>query len=129
MAAIKRRDTGPERAIRSLLHAAGRRYRVDLRLDLPEGRARPDIVFTRARLAVFVDGCFWHCCPTHGRKPGVNAGYWSPKLERNVARDRAADEILSSAGWTVMRIWEHEDPKEAASRIISTLDGIAARLS
>ncbi|MER6302746.1 very short patch repair endonuclease [Kitasatospora sp. NPDC001539] len=122
MAAIRRRDTKPERAIRSLLHAAGKRYRVDLRLDLEGARPRPDIVFTRARVAVFVDGCFWHCCPEHGRQPGVNAGYWGPKLERNVARDRAADDALRAAGWTVVRVWEHEAPARAADHIIEVLD-------
>ncbi|WP_431047602.1 very short patch repair endonuclease [Streptomyces sp. P1-3] len=122
MAAIKRRDTGPERAIRSLLHAAGKRYRVDVRLALEGARPRPDIVFSRARVAVFVDGCFWHCCPEHGRQPGVNDGYWGPKLERNVARDRAANEALAAAGWTVIRVWEHEPPDEATQRIIAALD-------
>ncbi|MFF7893580.1 very short patch repair endonuclease [Streptomyces sp. NPDC007907] len=122
MAAIKRRDTKPERTIRSLLHAAGKRYRVDLRLQLEGARPRPDIVFTRARVAVFVDGCFWHCCPEHGRQPGVNGGYWGPKLQRNVARDRAADAALAAAGWTVVRVWEHEAPDEAAARIIATLE-------
>lgn len=126
MAAIKRRDTKPERAIRSLLHAAGKRYRVDLRLDLEGVRPRPDIVFTRAKVAVFVDGCFWHCCPEHGRKPGVNGGYWGPKLERNVARDRAADEALRAAGWTVVRVWEHEPRDEAAARIIAAVEAASA---
>ncbi|MFJ6646819.1 very short patch repair endonuclease [Streptomyces sp. NPDC091290] len=125
MAAIKRRDTKPERLIRSMLHAAGKRYRVDLRLQLEGARPRPDIVFTRARVAVFVDGCFWHCCPEHGRQPGVNGGYWAPKLERNVARDRAADEALTAAGWTVVRIWEHEAPEEAVERIIAAVDDAA----
>ncbi|URN13216.1 very short patch repair endonuclease [Streptomyces radiopugnans] len=122
MAAIKRRDTKPERAIRSLLHAAGKRYRLDVRLDLEGARPRPDILFTRARVAVFVDGCFWHCCPEHGRQPGVNGGYWGPKLERNVARDRAADAALTAAGWTVVRVWEHETPHEAVARIIAVVD-------
>lgn len=125
MAAIKPRDTKPERLIRSMLHAAGKRYRVDLRLQLDGARPRPDIVFTRARVAVFVDGCFWHCCPEHGRQPGVNGGYWTPKLERNVARDRAADEALTAAGWTVVRIWEHEAPEEAVERIIAAVDDAA----
>ncbi|MFG3380501.1 hypothetical protein [Streptomyces sp. NPDC047999] len=80
MAAIRRRDTRPERSIRSLLHAAGKRYRVVFRVDLEGARPRPDIAFTRARVAVFVDGCFWHSCPEHGTKPGVNQGYWQPKL-------------------------------------------------
>jgi len=122
MAAIKRRDTKPERVIRSLLHAAGKRYRVDVRLTLGSTRPRPDILFTRAKVAVFVDGCFWHCCPEHGRQPGVNGGYWGPKLERNVARDRAADKALTEAGWTVVRVWEHEAPDKAADRIITALD-------
>ncbi|MGW1812750.1 very short patch repair endonuclease [Streptomyces sp. NPDC002125] len=122
MAAIKRRDTKPERAIRSLLHAAGKRYRVDVRLQLENACPRPDIVFTRARVAVFVDGCFWHCCPDHGRQPSVNDGYWGPKLQRNVVRDRAADEALRAAGWTVVRVWEHEAPGKAAERIITVLD-------
>lgn len=122
MAAIKRRDTRPERAIRSLLHASGRRYRVDLRLDLPGGRPRPDIAFTRSRVAVFVDGCFWHCCPEHGRQPNVNGSYWGPKLDRNVARDQAADEALALAGWKVVRIWEHEKPEDAVGRILNVLD-------
>lgn len=125
MAAIKRKDTKPERAIRSLLHAAGKRYRVDVRLPLEGTRPRPDILFTRARVAIFVDGCFWHCCPAHGRKPGVNLAYWGPKLERNVARDRAADEALDKAGWTVVRVWEHEEPEEAANRILDVLDAAA----
>lgn len=122
MAGIRRRDTKPEKAIRSLLHAAGKRYRVDVRLDLPGARPRPDILFTRAQVAIFVDGCFWHCCPQHGRQPEVNGGYWGPKLERNVARDRAADAALTGAGWTVIRVWEHEAPNEAAERIIAILD-------
>ncbi|MET7694171.1 very short patch repair endonuclease [Streptomyces sp. NPDC005483] len=126
MAAIKRRDTKPERTIRSMLHAAGKRYRVDLRLQLEGARPRPDIVFTRARVAVFVDGCFWHCCPEHGRKPGVNSGYWGPKLERNIARDRAANEALTAAEWTVIRVWEHEAPEEAVERILGVLDASAS---
>jgi DNA mismatch endonuclease (patch repair protein) len=122
MAAIKRRDTKPERIIRSLLHAAGKRYRVDLRLTLEDARPRPDIVFTRARVAVFIDGCFWHCCPEHGRQPGVNGTYWGPKLEGNVTRDRAADKALAAAGWAVIRIWEHEAPHEAVERIVTAVD-------
>jgi DNA mismatch endonuclease (patch repair protein) len=122
MAAIKRRDTKPERIIRTLLHAAGKRYRVDLRLQLEGARPRPDIVFTRARVAVFIDGCFWHCCPEHGRQPGVNGTYWGPKLERNVARDRDADAALAAANWTVIRIWEHEAPQEAVERIVAAVE-------
>ncbi|MEV5006891.1 very short patch repair endonuclease [Streptomyces sp. NPDC055692] len=122
MTAIRRRDTRPELAIRSLLHSAGKRYRVDFRVDLDGARPRPDIVFTRARVAVFVDGCFWHCCPEHGTQPGVNQAYWQPKLERNIARDRANDSALIAAGWTVIRVWEHEPPDQAARLIMGILD-------
>lgn len=125
MSAIKRRDTKPERTIRSLLHAAGKRYRVDVRLKLDGAQPRPDILFTRARVAVFIDGCFWHCCPEHGRQPGVNSGYWEAKLERNIARDQAANEALVSAGWSVVRVWEHEHPEQAVRRIIMVVDGDA----
>ena len=83
MRAIRRSDTKPELALRRALHGRGYRYRKDLRLDLDGGaRVRPDIVFTARRVAVFVDGCFWHCCPEHGSKPAVNTGYWNPKLRR-----------------------------------------------
>jgi DNA mismatch endonuclease (patch repair protein) len=68
-------------------------------------------------VAVFLDGCFWHCCPEHGNRPATNTHYWHAKLARNVARDRRNDEALAEAGWTVMRIWEHELPAEAAARI------------
>lgn len=109
MQAIRRANTKPEVAIRSALHRAGLRFRKDLRLDLGEVKPRPDIVFTRARLAVFIDGCFWHACPDHSKPPSVNRAYWGPKLERNVERDRRYDAALMAAGWSVVRIWEHED--------------------
>lgn len=109
MKANRRVDTKPELALRRALHATGLRYRKDFRLDLPDGvRVRPDIVFTARRVAVFVDGCFWHCCPEHGTQPASNTWYWEPKLRRNVERDRAADAALDAAGWTVVRLWEHE---------------------
>jgi DNA mismatch endonuclease, patch repair protein len=114
----RRVDTRPERAVRSLLWRRGLRFRKDLRLRLPTGAsARPDIVFPRARLAVFVDGCYWHGCPQHARLPAVNVDYWRPKIEGNVARDRRADAALADAGWTVLRVWEHEDVEAAAERI------------
>ena len=97
----RRADTKPELALRAALHAMGYRYRKDFRLDLPPRRVRPDIAFTSRKVAVFVDGCFWHACPDHGSKPKNNDWYWSPKLARNVERDRAADEALAQAGWTV----------------------------
>src|SRR5689334_13161972 len=94
MAAIRRTDTKPEVELRRLLHARGLRFRKDFRLDLPGGRARPDIVFTRRKVAVFVDSCFWHVCPKHGREPTSNEWYWTPKLRRNVERDRQQDDLL-----------------------------------
>jgi DNA mismatch endonuclease (patch repair protein) len=83
---------------------------------------RPDVVFTRERVAVFVDGCFWHCCPLHGTRPARNTDYWRPKLERNVARDTVVDEALGEAGWSVVRGWEHERPEEIAGRVVAALD-------
>ena len=82
---------------------------------------RPDIVFTRRHFAVFVDGCYWHACPEHGTRPSHNRGYWDDKLARNVARDHSVNQALSSAGWHVIRIWEHEDPRAAAARIAAEL--------
>src|SRR4051812_36672601 len=114
----RKRDTGPERALRSALHALGMRYRVDHSISVPGGRAiRADVAFPRARLAVFVDGCFWHVCPQHGTAPRANATYWTPKLRRNVERDREVDDRLVRAGWTVLRFWEHEDPNDSAHEI------------
>ena len=116
MARVRNRNTAAEMAIRRELHRRGLRYRVGLLVhDSP--RIRPDIVFTRARVSVFVDGCFWHSCPEHATYPRSNASAWRSKLEKNVRRDRAADVALGEAGWTVIRIWEHEDPVAAASRI------------
>lgn len=113
----RRRDTKPEVALRSALHAAGLRFRKDYRLDVGGLRLRPDIVFTRAKVAVFVDGCFWHSCPAHGNQPSRNADYWIPKLARNVERDREQDATLAAHGWTSIRIWEHENPIETAIRV------------
>ncbi|WP_241153785.1 very short patch repair endonuclease [Nocardioides pantholopis] len=112
--ANRRTDTKPELALRSELHRRGFRFRKDLRLDLGTINPRPDIVFTRAKVAVFVDGCFWHCCPDHGRPPTQNTGYWGPKLARNVERDRLYDSALREAGWSLVRVWEHVPVTEAA---------------
>lgn len=116
MQANRSRDTGPEIAIRQRLHARGLRYRVDAR-PLEGLRRRADVVFRPAMVAVFVDGCFWHCCPSHGTIPATNADYWIPKLARNVERDRDTDRTLRSAGWRVVRVWEHQDPDAAGRRI------------
>ena len=86
-------------------------------------RCRPDIIFTRARVAVFVDGCFWHSCPEHGTRPAANGDWWGRKLAANVDRDRRNDRSLSAAGWKVVRIWEHEDPGDGAARVERALQG------
>ena len=119
MRAIKRADTKPEIALRRQLHGAGLRFRKDFRLDLPLGRVRPDVVFTRAKVAVFVDSCFWHSCPEHGRQPTANEWYWEPKLRRTTERDRQAVLILEAADWAVVRIWGHEQLETAAERVIA----------
>lgn len=121
MQANRRRDTGPERALRSALHAAGYRYRCDLRIDLADARVRPDIAFTRRKVAVFIDGCFWHSCPEHGRQPTVNSRYWSPKLQGNRERDRRNTDALEQAGWVVVRVWEHEPVAEALLKVAAAL--------
>ena len=119
----RRRDTRPERALRSALHARGLRFRVDLPLRLPEGRpVRPDVVFTRHRVAVFVDGCFWHGCPAHGNTPRANADYWVAKIERNRARDRRVDAGLLQVGWSSLRVWEHEPVDRALERVVGALE-------
>jgi DNA mismatch endonuclease, patch repair protein len=124
MRAIKRTGTKPELALRSALHRQGYRFRKDYRLDLAPGtRVRPDIAFTARRVAVFVDGCFWHVCPEHGRDPRVNEWYWAPKLRRNMERDRAADAALAAAGWQVVRVWEHESLDAAIAAVVAALDG------
>jgi DNA mismatch endonuclease (patch repair protein) len=122
MRANRRTDTKPEMALRRALHRQGYRFRKDYRLDLADGkRVRPDIAFTARRVAVFVDGCFWHACPEHGSKPANNVWYWEPKLRRNVERDRAADAVLLAAGWNVVRIWEHEPLEAAVSAVLNAL--------
>lgn len=118
MRANRRRDTAPERGIRRLLHARGLRYRVDLPIRVGHARpVRPDLVFTRARLAVFVDGCFWHGCPDHKGRPKKNAHYWGPKIAGNIDRDERQTEALAEAGWAVLRFWEHDPPEAAAAAI------------
>lgn len=117
MRANRRVDTGPERRLRSALHALGLRFRKDFRVDLEDRRVRVDVAFPRAQVAVFVDGCFWHCCTEHGTRPRSNESYWSEKLRRNVERDRLVDGALAGAEWSVLRVWEHEAPEEAAERI------------
>ena len=127
MRAIRRTDTKPELALRQALHRMGYRFRKDYRLDLDGGaRVRPDIAFTARKVAIFVDGCFWHACPEHGSRPSVNQGYWTPKLARNVARDRAADAALELAGWQVIRLWEHVPLGDAVAVVATALGPTAA---
>jgi DNA mismatch endonuclease, patch repair protein len=115
MTSQRQRDTKGELELRSLLHRRGLRFRVHALL--PGLRRRSDIVFTRARVAVFVDGCFWHGCPEHGSWPKQNANWWREKIEANQRRDRDTDARLKAAGWTVVRVWEHDDPTRAADWI------------
>ncbi|MBA2297818.1 MAG: very short patch repair endonuclease, partial [Actinobacteria bacterium] len=102
-------DTKPEVLIRSAVHRRGLRYRKDLLVRVEGLRVRPDLVFTRQKVAVFIDGCFWHRCPEHGTDPKRNVQYWKPKLQANVERDQRVTDALSASGWTVVRVWEHED--------------------
>lgn len=113
----RRTRTAPEMAVRRHLHARGFRYRVDASLPLAGIRRRADILFTRAQVAVFVDGCFWHSCPQHGTTPKSNREWWVTKLAANVARDAGTDRRLADSGWISLRIWEHEDPGDAAERV------------
>lgn len=128
MRANRRRDTGPERAIRSLLHARGLRYRVDFGVRVEGHRLmRPDIVFTGSRICCFIDGCWWHGCAVHGRRDTAsNAEYWSAKIARNIERDGEQKATLEQAGWTVLRFWEHEDPGDVAATIAATVASLAA---
>jgi DNA mismatch endonuclease (patch repair protein) len=112
----RKRDTRPELAVRRLLHGRGLRYRVAYR-PLRDLARTADLVFPLARVAVFVDGCFWHACPEHFMAPRTNTTYWTSKIERNRLRDVLVDSDLEKAGWRVMRVWEHEDPESVASRI------------
>jgi DNA mismatch endonuclease (patch repair protein) len=112
------RDTAPEVRLRRELHRRGLRYRLEVPIVPGTGRRRADIVFARAKVAVFVDGCFWHGCPDHGRRTHeINGWYWPAKIARNQTRDQDTDRRLADAGWAVVRVWEHDDPARAADRI------------
>ncbi|MDG4822003.1 very short patch repair endonuclease [Asanoa sp. WMMD1127] len=128
MQAIRRSDTKPERVLRSALHRAGLRFRKDLSLRLSSGRrVRPDIVFTRQRVAVFYDSCFWHSCPQHGRVPSANEWYWAPKLARTVERDMLTNRDLKEDGWIVLRFWEHDPLQASAQRVVDQIDSRRVR--
>jgi DNA mismatch endonuclease (patch repair protein) len=119
MKKMPRQNTAPEVALRRSLHRLGGRYRLH-RADLP---GRPDVVFVAARVAVFVDGCFWHGCPDHGVMPKANRDWWQQKLSANKLRDERADRALESGGWQVVHVWEHEDMDKAAQRVLSVVRG------
>ncbi|MGW4020544.1 very short patch repair endonuclease [Streptomyces sp. NPDC005009] len=115
------KDTGAELAVRRLLHAAGLRYRVEYPVPgMP--RRRLDVAFPRAKVAVLIDGCFWHGCPQHATQPKANAEWWRSKLDRNMARDRETTEHLLAAGWTVLRFWEHTPAEEIAATVRAAVD-------
>lgn len=114
----RKHDTRPELAVRRLLYARGRRYRVAPYLRLAAGiSVRPDVVFLRQRVVVFIDGCFWHGCPEHGTTPRVNADYWGPKIARNRFRDERNTAALEAEGWFVVRAWEHEPAEDVIDRV------------
>jgi DNA mismatch endonuclease (patch repair protein) len=115
------RDTKPEMQVRRIAHRMGLRYRVNAR-PIDGFRCTADLLFPRVRVAVFVDGCFWHNCPEHATKPSTNADYWLPKLQRNSDRDATNSAILRDKGWIVLRFWEHEDPFIAATLIRHAVD-------
>lgn len=112
MSRLPRQNTGPELALRRALHARGIRFR--LHPPLP---GRPDIVLMRSRVAIFVDGCFWHGCPTHAVTPKANRRFWIQKIATNKERDTRKDHALRSMGWTPVHVWEHEDMNLAARRL------------
>jgi DNA mismatch endonuclease (patch repair protein) len=116
MKAAKPRDTAPEKALRSALHKKGLRFRIDVK-PIKELNRKADIVFRAAKVAIFVDGCFWHGCPIHGTHAKANAEFWDQKIKQNQERDIDTARQLKAAGWTVIRVWEHEDPEGAAQEI------------
>lgn len=122
------RDTGPERALRSAVHALGLRYRVGTQ-PISGSRRTGDLVFTRARVVVFLDGCFWHGCPKHHTAAKTNAGYWADKVTQNRLRDQETNRLLADAGWAVLRVWEHEPPANAARRVAALVRARTAGLT
>jgi DNA mismatch endonuclease (patch repair protein) len=116
----RRRDTKLEMQVRRLLHAAGVRYRVDAKLE-PDLRVRGDIVWRGRKVVVFLDGCFWHGCPTHATQPKSNGNWWRMKLADNILRDLRTDAELTARGWTVLRYWEHEAPADVAANVVSVI--------
>jgi DNA mismatch endonuclease (patch repair protein) len=126
MSRQRRHDTGPEMALRSELHRRGLRFRVHLR-PVSGVRREADIVFPGARVAVFVDGCFWHGCPEHRTYPRRNAPFWLEKIEANRRRDIETDTLLSRAGWHSVRVWEHEPARAAADTVEAVVRELSGR--
>ena len=127
MQGTPQRDTRPELALRRRLHRLGLRFRVDA--PLPETRRRADVLFPRLRLAVFVDGCFWHGCPQHMTWPTNNADWWRTKIEATQRRDRDTDKLLAQSGWRIVRVWEHERTAEAAERVARAVNEQRSKLA
>jgi DNA mismatch endonuclease (patch repair protein) len=123
----KARDTAPELAVRRLLHSMGLRYRVNKR-PIPTLQRTADILFTRAKLAVFIDGCYWHGCPEDYTAPKANASFWKEKVERNRERDAETNAVLAEHGWKVMRFWTHESPDSVATEIAAALEVRASKV-
>lgn len=122
MASIPRYGTQPEQALRKALWRAGLRYRLHPKLP-----GTPDFAFPGAKVAVFVDGCFWHSCPIHGRRPKSNEHFWSSKLSRNTARDRKVDSELANSGWLPLRLWEHEVKEELQACVERVVEAVRVR--
>jgi DNA mismatch endonuclease (patch repair protein) len=108
MSRIRGKDTGPEMLLRKGLWKMGFRYRIHYKLP-----GRPDVVFVSRRIAIFVDGCFWHGCPDHGVRPKTNSAFWNKKILGNMDRDQKNRKLLEKEGWTVLRFWEHEIEKDS----------------
>jgi DNA mismatch endonuclease (patch repair protein) len=115
-----RAESALERDLRSALHRQGLRFRKNF-VPVPDLRCKADVAFPRAKVAVFVHGCFWHRCPMHGSYPKANAEWWAAKLDANAARDRRNREALEANGWTVVELWEHQELKEMVDRVIEML--------
>ena len=125
MSRQRRRDTQPELLVRQILHSRGIRYRVNTAPE-PGMRCKADLAWKGLRVAVFIDGCFWHGCPEHATRPKANEAWWADKLDGNIRRDRRTDQQLTDRGWTVLRFWEHERPDEVADTICDTLAELRA---
>jgi DNA mismatch endonuclease (patch repair protein) len=128
MQANRGKDTSLELAVRSALHRSGLRFRKNTR-PVPHLRCEADVLFPAIRLAVFMDGCFWHGCPTHATRPATHQEWWARKLDRNVARDRENDLLLEDAGWTVLRLWEHEQIADSVRKVADLVLELRARRS